>query len=84
MFCLMLAKSHITQKYSSRIDEAVRDGNKQSVVWIPWDNDITLRPASYKGLSDMPQLGLLWLCWDHLAGVKVQRVPAPGLVRGQG
>ena len=82
-WCLMAAKSRITQAHGAEIGRLVADGEKGQ-RWIPWDNRIALRPGRYRGLSDMPQLGILDLCWDHLAGVRLQRVPAPGLVRGQG
>lgn len=91
--CLMLAKTRIGKQNFDAINAAVNDGHgRDKVAWIPWDKSIELFPGWYYAVSDWPALGLLWLCWTHVAGMQVERVSPllgadgmpPGLIRGQG
>jgi hypothetical protein len=90
LHCLMQAKDMLTDLHKDLIAELMRDG-KPGHHWIAWDNKIRLQPAITVGMSSIPQLGLVDLCFSHLATVSVKpqgalrpgQIP-PGLLRGQG
>lgn len=92
-FCLMLAKAALTRANRVQLEEIARD-RKPGVHWVPWNNKIILRPGRYHAFSDMPSLGLLLLCWDHVAGIQIDGPPSlppvathelpPGLFKGRG
>jgi hypothetical protein len=87
VMCLMLAKHAITEKAGpDRLIALARDG-KKGVHWVPWDRDGFLLPAYCRGFTEMPQLGIVDVCWTHLAGgvgeASSLLIP-PGLHRGRG
>lgn len=85
LFCLMLAKKRILDRHEHEIGVLAGDG-KTAVKWFAWEArpEGPLRTACCEGFTDMPQLGRVPVCWDHLVGVKMARIPAAGLIRGQG
>jgi hypothetical protein len=90
VMCLMLAKNQITSAHPELAE--VQASSKTLTHYVAWDTTIMLMPAMTKGISDVPQLGVVDVCWTHLAGIKVgQASPLVlgngmpnGLVRGQG
>jgi hypothetical protein len=94
-FCLMKAKQLQWEMYQDEIQAAYKaSGDKVTYIAWPAGLDKQLGEARYVAVSgDAPQLGLVRLCWDHVAGVKEQEAPsqlaqaAPvpaGLLRGRG
>jgi hypothetical protein len=89
--CLMLAKARLNAG-SPDLQQLARDGHPDKEHWVPWDRGIKLLTAYHQAISDLPQLGLIDLCWTHTAGLSVQpasqlavpnggQIP-PGLIRG--
>lgn len=88
--CLINAKKQIIE----RAEEAhpdwpdlVKDGKNQ-IKWIPWDREIHLHLAVTKGLTEDTRLGMVDVCWTHLAVPppdrgQVSHFPS-GLIKGRG
>lgn len=92
-FCLMLAKSQINAQRKDELEKLANDDNPKAVHWVPWDTTIALLPGRYRGLSDITALGVIDVCFTHLAGLKLQTMTPllqasgdmpPGLIRGRG
>jgi hypothetical protein len=94
VMCLMVAKQAQFDAYKPEI-EATWKADASQVRWFAWlpalEKDI--RDADCTGISgEAPQMGLVPLCWDHLAGwgrpaVQHLTVPdgmvPPGLLKGK-
>lgn len=91
-FCLMLAKSQINAAHKEELEKLANDDHPKAVHWVPWDTSITLLPGRYRGLSDITALGIVDVCFTHLAGLQLQTMSPlvrpdgmpPGLIRGRG
>jgi hypothetical protein len=95
VMCLMTAKQAQFDAYKPEI-EAAWKADASEIRWFAWlpalDKDI--RDAVCTGIcGEAPQMGLVLLCWDHLAGwgkpaVQHLTVPdglvPPGLLKGKG
>lgn len=92
--CLMQAKQQHWELNQDKIKEGVEaPGDKLTV--IPWLDGLTreLNEAAYLAVpGEAPQLGLMRLCWGHVAGMMAahqsrlvdgQGAPA-GLIKGRG
>lgn len=89
--CGMLAKGLINKQHEAEGEKIVTDGQPgTNPRWINPDKWLPLQPAVVRGLWDMmPQLGILDLCWTHLAGASWEHVSSlavpPGLApKGRG
>lgn len=45
------------------------DGQRGKHI-IPWPEDVTLWTARYRAVSDISHLGLVEVCWQHVAGLQ--------------
>lgn len=84
LICLMKAKQRLIEA-NPDLAKIAADGKDHRHI-VPWDVSIHLMPAIAKGVTDMPQLGLVDTCWTHLAFVKTTQLVPGGasLIRGQG
>lgn len=94
--CVMFAKARINTEYGHQITSLAADGIDEDFVIKP-ARPPRLEVAVVRGLcAQVQQLGILDLCWTHVAGVQVQAVSAldpayqkqpvqipPGLLRGR-
>jgi len=89
--CLMTAKQQQWEMYQDEI-KATNEAGGDVVRWLAWPPglDAQILDAMCMAVySEAPHLGLVPLCWDHVAGVgqpKVQHVQVPvppGLLRGK-
>ena len=96
LVCLMVARGQELDDTQDEWQKLEADGQDELQKWYAWDGARTLiRAAVVDGVSDIlgPQIGLVPLCWDHLAGLTIPkrgsrlvnggRLP-PGLQRGRG
>lgn len=93
VMCVMLAKGIINERNARAYAEVNADG-KDSDQWISVREPFALQPAQVRAIAaEMPQAGVLDLCWTHAAGItlKAQSQIAqangplpPGLIRGRG
>lgn len=90
LVCLMRAKDYITELHPDLVK--IAEDGKAADHWVPWENAVKLMPAVCHGLCNVPQLGLVPVCWSHLATASLRQgsglvngggVP-PGLIRGRG
>jgi hypothetical protein len=89
--CAMLAKGLINEEHKAEGEKIVTDGKSNANPrWISPVRWLPLQPAVVRGLWDMmPQLGILDLCWTHVAGASWEHVSTlavpPGLApKGRG
>lgn len=72
LVCLMCARGAELDATEDEFTALERDGHDDRQHWFPWDGrGMLIRPAVVDGVSDIlpPQVGLVPLCWDHLAGL---------------
>jgi hypothetical protein len=92
VICLMHAKQAQWEMYQDEI-KAAHAASGEVVRWLAWPAglDQQIFEAQYRLVpGDAPQLGLVPLCWDHVAGIgqppRVQHLAAPippGLLKGK-
>jgi hypothetical protein len=93
VMCLMHAKQKQWEMYQAEI-KAGNSASGEEVRWLAWlpGLDAEIFEAQYMAVpGDAPQLGIVPLCWDHVAGIgarpAVQHIAAPvppGLLKGRG
>lgn len=94
--CLSVAKQRQHENAEERGQvKAGLDAPDDEIMTIPWDDSLNkkIRPGPYRAISgDAPSLGIVDLCWNHVAGVSESRrshllsggkIP-PGLIKGGG
>lgn len=92
--CLMQAKQRQWERFADDIQAGLKAPD-DDVAWIPWPGDLLIRTAEYVAVpGDVPQMGLLKICWDHVAGLgpapsvrQLLEAPGPlppGLAKGDG
>ena len=90
--CMMLAKGIINERHRAAGEKIVADGQPNTNArWLDAsDYTLPVQSAVGRGLWDMmPQLGILDLCWTHVAGASWEHVSSlavpPGLApKGRG
>ena len=90
--CVMLAKGIINERYRAEGEKIVADGKPNTHPrWLDVSGyTLPVQLAVVRGLWDMmPQLGILDLCWTHVAGASWEHVSSlavpPGLApKGRG
>jgi hypothetical protein len=74
MACAMFAKAVINDQYGPQILTLAKDGKNEDLELAPQVVP-HLEPASVRGLcGQLQQLGIMELCWTHLAGVAIQPI----------
>ena len=91
--CVMLAKGIINGQHAQEVAELAADG-KDGDRWFSAREPFPLQAAQVRAMvAEMPQAGVLDVCWTHAAGITVKPqspiAPAngplpPGLIRGRG
>lgn len=89
--CVLFAKGEIDTDLEEQFEASNKDGKKDHDQWFAAKSSYPLQVAVVQGpCAELMQLGILNLCWTHVAGVKIKPVsglvPAapipPGLLRG--
>ncbi len=92
--CVAFAKAKINDEYGPQMVQLANDGQEGDFWFEP--RALHLEPATVRGLcGQLQQLGLVELCWTHVAGIAVQQISPldpqyqqgvpvpPGLLRGR-
>jgi hypothetical protein len=89
--CVMLCKGMINEAHRAQGERIAADGKPNThPVWIAPKETLPIQVAVVRALWDMmPQLGILDLCWTHVAGASWEHVSSlavpPGLApKGRG
>ena len=74
MACAMFAKAVINDQYGPQILTLAQDGKNEDFELTPAAVP-RLEVATVRGLcAQLQQIGIMDLCWTHLAGVAIQQV----------
>jgi hypothetical protein len=75
MACAMLGKALVNNQMAAAVAKLAADGKDQEVRLKPVVPH--LEPATVRGLCpQLQELGILELCWTHLAGIEIKEVSA--------
>jgi len=94
--CVAFARAKMNEEYGPQMVELSNDG-QEGDFWFEPKRSPHLEPAVVRGVcGPLQQLGILDLCWTHVAGIVMQKISPldpqyqgapvavpPGLLRGR-
>lgn len=75
--CVMLYKNAAEQFFKKEIEEGLRNAKTQAPLILDLDRANLVEPqfAEVVAISILPQLGLLRVCWGHVAAAQLSALP---------